>query len=852
MPSSEQAFSALPLFGMRVLDFCDQRGQSCGRLLADLGAEVILVEPPEGCAARLRPPLRDAQSLHFAVHAANKLSVELDLRKESDRQRFLELLRSSDLLIDGSAKGYWIERNLSFERLRQENPHLLILSITDFGLTGPYSGYVATEAVHTAMGALLARSGRDGREPLVPPGEMALETASVQATWVALLAYWQRLHTGRGDLLDFSINDAVAQILDPGIGASGSASAGKTPIEATPPGRPVVEFRHGQMPSLALMYPIFKCADGSVRICVLNPRQWQAMSEWLGPQHPFRDKKYERPGNRLMQVDQINALIARLFADRTRAELIAEGKKRGVPIASLARPAELFGHPHFAAREFFTALPLENGTGLVPSGYLRLDGRRIGIRSAAPKIGQHNALLATTARPSPRLGNAALPRRPLLGLRVLDLGVIVAGGELGRLFADQGAQVIKLENRAYGDGLRQSFDGNPVSISFAQASRGKLSMGLNLRSTKGLELFKKLVEQSDVVLTNFKPGTCESLGIDYATLSAINPRIICAESSAMGSSGPEARTMGYGPLVRASASLTGLWRYPDQDDGYGDGVTIYPDHFVARVSAIAILAKLIERESTGRGGFVDLSQAECVMNVLATEFLRESIEPGSMVAKGNAWEFDAPNNVFQCAGRDEWCVVAVTSDHQWQGLCRAMARSDLAHDDTLSQASGRLARRHEIEAIVANWCARLAPREITRRCQLEGVPAGHMLRLTDFVNDPHYRARGFFRELYQPTVGRVIATENGPVGFSETLPPPQIVRAPARAEHTTELAAELLGLSGAEIEALFASGDLEQGRSAEHGALLQKYKTFAAATAMNAILAYNAWRFRERQDRQQA
>src|SRR5690606_12119652 len=174
-----------------------------------------------------------------------------------------------------------------------------------------------------------------------------------------------------------------------------------------------------------------------------------------------------------------------------------------------------------------------------------------------------------------------------------DLGVIVAGAELGRILADQGAEVIKVENRAFPDGGRQSDTPTAVSFSTGQGHRNKVSVGINLRSPEGIELFKRLAAESDVILSNFKPGTMESLGIGYEVISKVNPRIVMADSSALGSSGPLARSMGYGPLVRASAGLTALWSYPDRPGSFCDGITIVPDHFTARVSAIGILAQLV-------------------------------------------------------------------------------------------------------------------------------------------------------------------------------------------------------------------------------------------------------------------
>lgn len=837
--NNPQPNSQLPLTGIRVLDLCDLRGQSCGRMLADLGAEVILVEPLEGMSSRRRAPVVDSQSLYFATHNANKFSVQLDLASQEGKKDFLKLVSSSDMLIDGGDKSIWEMLNTSHSQLRTIYPDLIILSITDFGLQGPYKDFTATESVHMAMSTVLSRSGTNGSPPLLPPGELALETASIQAAWVALLAYWQRSHNGKGDLLDFSINDAIAQTFDPGVGAAGSAAAGRTAIEVAPHGRPEVNFIPGKLPSVALLYPIFKCADGHIRACVLNPRQWRSMSEWLGPDHPFTHPKFGVTGKRLLNIDAINKLMASLFENQTREHLVAQGQKRGIPIASINLPGEVFDNDHFDQRNLFTKIEIGGKKAKAPSGYFCIDGRRIGINTLAPKLGANTQNLLSSAKVKDALPvTGGESRKPLGGILVLDLGIIVAGGELGRLFSDQGATVIKVENKAYSDGLRQSLDNNPVPISFAQANRNKKSLGLNLRSDKGKEIFLRLAKDADVVISNFKPGTMESLGLGYEVLREINPGIICAESSAMGSAGPQARTMGYGPLVRASTALSGLWRYPEKEMGFGDCVTIFPDHFAARVSATAILAKLIQRKTTAVGGFIDTSQAECIINALASEFLRESIAPGSLKPTGNQSEFDAPNSLYPCAGKDEWCAISVTNDDQWQGLCRAMSRADLADNTNYQTTEGRLEHRIGIEDIVTRWCKSRSPYAVMNLCQKQGVPAGNMLRLSEFIENPHYNARNFFRKLHQPSAGRAIETENGPVAFSDNIPPPQIQPAPALAEHTRELMSTLIGLSDIEIDTLIASGDLEI-RKKETSAMQQKVRTLAINSVMKTLLKFH-------------
>jgi crotonobetainyl-CoA:carnitine CoA-transferase CaiB-like acyl-CoA transferase len=791
---SEEDAAALPLSGLRVVDLLDGKAEMCGRMLADLGAEVVLIESPSGLESRRSQPLFRGESLHFHVHQANKRSVVIDLSSDSGRLDFLGLLDGTSILIDG---GRLQLAGFSLAQLRSEFPELVILSITDFGLTGPWRNYKGSNAVLMALGGVLARSGIKDNEPLMPPGELAIEAAAIQAVWAVLLAYWQKLFTGTGNFLDFSLLEATAQTIDPGLGVTGSAAAGKSASQIAHFGRPPV----------GKMYPIFPCRDGHVRICVLNPRQWQGMSQWLGEDHPFTDPSYGNIAKRVKVIREINALIAALFIDQDAHVLVAEGQKRGVPIAAVSTPQQVLTNSQFRARKAFTPVMVGEQWGEMPSGYLEIDGQRIGVRQPAPSLGLFGKA-AFTSSPRPlEAGSEAVSRRPLQGLRVLDLGVIVAGAELGRLFADQGAELIKLENRAFADGLRQSSDGKLITESFAQGSRNKKSLGLNLRCQEGIALFEQLVAKSDVVLTNFKPGTLESLGIGYDRLKAINPGIVLVESSALGNTGPLAKSMGYGPLVRASAGLTGLWSYPHIKDSYSDSTTIFPDHFAGRLAAAAVLAVLIRRRDTGEGGKIVLSQAEAILNALATPLLRESLEPGSLRVMGNQYEFDAPASVFPCAGEDMWCVVEVRGDADWEKLCAVIGRSDLAENPAFSKAPGRVAQRQEIESILENWTKQHSADEVMEQLQAVGIAAGKMVRLNEFVEIPQLRERGFFRTFEQPALGCLL-TENSPAGLSE-LPDPVLNPAPLQGQHTKALARDLLGLSDKEIDVLIAEGVLE-------------------------------------------
>lgn len=788
-----------PLDGVRVIDLAEGKGEMCGRVLADLGAEVIRVEPPGGAPSRRRQPLVSGVSLHFATHNANKLGVTLDLTTEVGRETFRELVNSADIVVESERPGTLAAFGIGPESLIELNPTLVAISISDFGQTGPNKDWTGSNAVHIALGGELSMSGIAGREPMLPPGELAYECAALQAAFAGLVAYLSSLETGLGEHVDCSVHEITTQILDPGLGIGGSALNGVSHKDLGR-GRPD-----------EVLYPIFPCADGHVRIAILSTRQWRRLFSWLGEPEEFADARYDEIAARRGDHRALYKPVAALFVQQTTDELMAEGLARGIPIEVVRTPGEVLRSAHFLARGSIIDAEIAPGlSGRLPDGFLEVNGSRAGFRRRAPNVGEHNHLVLNGgSRSRPTLAPAvAGKRRPLAGLRVLDLGIIVAGAETSRLLGDQGAEVIKVENSAFPDGARPSWP-TLMSESYAAGNRNKLSMGINLREPQGLQVFKDLVAKADVVLSNFKPGTMASLGLSDQVLREINSQVITVDSSALGATGPWSKRMGYGPLVRANVGLASLWRDPAVADGFCDGITTYPDHAAGRVGAIGVLAALIQRRRTGCGTNVSVAQAETVLAQLSTEFLRESLEPGSMVAMGNHGEWNAPYGVYPCAGDDEWCVVDVKNDEQWRNLCDAMGRRDLLVAAHLSTSAGRLAHSPQVDRAVAEWTKSLSPRSVTHRLQRAGVPAGFLQRIPDFFSDPQLAARGSLRTMLHPHLGEPMTVENGPALFRD-LEEPDMRPAPLLGEHTRQLAANLLGMTESEIQGLIDANVLQE------------------------------------------
>ncbi|PPJ05044.1 CoA transferase [Nocardia nova] len=787
----------LPLNGIRVLDLTDGLGESCGRYLADLGAEVVRVEPPGGSRSRSAAPTVGGTSIAFALRNANKLAITADLTTSAGAERLRALAHTADIVVESFPPGWLAERGVGADDMRAAAPGLVWTSITGFGQTGPYRDWVATEAVLYALSGVLSRSGAPGAEPLLPPAGLVEETVGAHAVWATLLAYSRRVDTGHGETVDVSAFEAMVHGFDPGFGTQGSAAAGRS--EDFPRGRP----------DAANFYPVFACKDGHVRICLLAKRQWRSMFEWLGEPAEFAGPEFDTIPARFAAADRLHPLIGELFATRTQAELVEEGARRGVPVGGVHTLTEVLNTPHFDASGALVDADIIPGVrAKVPSGYTKIGGVRAGISTPAPRLGEHDRTVEQRPAP-PRGGNGDPSAAPLAGLRVLDLGVIVFGAELSRQFADYGADVIKVENANFPDGLRQSKRGAALAASVAWGHRNKRSIGVDLRHPEGVEIFRRLVADADVVLANFKPGTLAAMGLSYDSLAEVNPRIVVSESSAFGASGPWRTRLGYGPLVRASCGVSALWRYPDNEELLCDGQTVYPDHIAAHITASAVLAALIARRRTGLGTTIEVAQSDTALMQLGVQLVAESLSPGSVVAPGNADPHCAPAGVYSCAGDDEWCVVTIRDDAQWRKLCDVLGRRDLATDERFATTADRIRHRDEVDSLLAEWLRGRTPRQAAAELQGAGVPAGPMLRLPQLLTDPQLSARRSYAHVEHQLLSATLPATARAASFADIADPP-LRPAPLAGQQTREICADVLGMAGAEIDGLVRAGVLQE------------------------------------------
>ena len=796
VPGNLPAVDGLPLTGFRIVDLTVDRGELCARLLADMGAEVVKVEPPEGSPARALAPRHGDLGLFWAMRNAGKLGVTLDLDSADGVDRLHELLGASDAVV---LTGPPSNPALDPAHLAARHPHLVVTAITPYGLDAPWRDRLATDTVLAATATISYKAGIPTKDPLSPPASFVDDGTSVTFAFATLCALWQRETTGAGQVLDCSANEAMANMGDwtmPGVVAR--VLAGEDGVR---------ELRNGAGP----VWPSFKCADGFVRVVILSPRQWRAMRAWLGEPEYLQDPDLDTFPARLAISDAvINPLIEALFADRTMDELSTEAQQRGIVCTPLAMPSDVLRNEHFKARGSLTEIDLGNGTkGPIPSGFIELDGERAGPKAGPPSLGEHTSeVFATLGEPRPAPAATPEPSLPLAGLRVADFGHGGVGVEIGRMFSEYGADVIKIESRSYPDFIRVA-TGSEMSPSFASSSRSKRGFGANAKTPEGHDVLLKLLAQCDVVIENNSTGVMAELALDYDTVRAVNPSIVYVSSQLMGSRGPWADFRGYGPSTRAAGGIEMLWNYDDQDAPAG-GMSIFPDHLCGRVGAFSALAGLLgRRRGDGSGTHVEMAHVEVTVGIVGDLLTKEALEPGTVKPLGNRSLRGVPWGLFRCAGDEQWAAITCRDDRDWVALVEVMGSPAWATSADLATAAGREANVDAVEDGVRAWTATLSREEVVARCQAAGVPAGEMLTSLESVEHEQFLARGFRVEIEQPgnLVPKLVL--DGPGFYGSRMSPPVITPAPLVGEHTRQICRDLLGMTDDDIERLIEKGALE-------------------------------------------
>jgi len=345
--------------------------------------------------------------------------------------------------------------------------------------------------------------------------------------------------------------------------------------------------------------------------------------------------------------------------------------------------------------------------------------------------------------------------RILEGVRILAFTTGYAGPYAGRLLAEYGAEVIKVESRKGGlDTFRHYGQYKDINAAprFIECNLGVRSLALNLEHPVGVRIIKELVAKSDALLENFRPKVLEKLGLADEEIRAINPKLVIVKLPGFGSAGPKSSYGTWGFNLTSFSGMTYLWNHPEQDRPIGSQ-GVYPDHVGFVMGPTLLLAALLRSRLTGVGVSIDLAQIEATAYMLGATYLDAAINGKDPEPRGNRHPIASPHGVYRCRGEDRWCAISVGSDEEWRSFCRVIGKAELIGDPRFIDRQARLRNSSELDPLVQEWTQVRAAEEVMATLQAANVPAGVVQTGADLVGDPQLRHRACFAKFDDSRIG---------------------------------------------------------------------------------------------------
>ena len=776
------------------------------KLMADLGADVIKVEPPEGDRARTRGPFagpRDPEASGlFTYLNTNKRSVVADLDTAAGRDVVAGLLADADLLLHNLSPSGAIAAGLDAGALRSTYPSLATVSITPFGQTGPYSQYRAEEiqVVHGGGWGWLTPgcSDREDLPPLKPFGHQADFQAGFGAATAAIAAVDHSQRTGQGAHLDYAAMAHVTGMLEAGF-------ITWSYLREIP----------GRLGARVLNpWRILPVADGQIFIVCVEQDQWDRLKDIMGRPEWADMELFDTVEGRHDAEDLLHMWLGEWVEPQKVMDLFHLGQSNRVAFAPVFTMAQMADEPHLAERGFLREFEQPGmGTLRVPGPPSRLANPWWSIRRPAPQLGQHAGARfeCPLEQPADRVAAepSGNPGRPLEGITVADFSWVWAGPYCGLQLAHLGADVIKVESTSAPDLGRRlplhsiDHDATPdTNAYFNQWNQGKRSVTVDLQTDEGRELAKRIALECDVVLSNYATGVMDRFGLGYEQLRQERPDVIVATISGYGHYGPYKNYIGYGPTtapLSGLASLTGYEGGPPEEVGVALG-----DPASGVATAFALVAALVARRRTGEGQYIDTSLWEATTACVGEGWMQWALTDRQPDRMGNHDPLMSPHSLYRCEGDDRWVAIACADDAEWIVLSEVVG---VAGDERFTTAELRKANEVALDEVIGQWTGDLDQWEVTRQLQGVGVPAFPSLDARSLDGDPHLEARGVIERLAHPAVGEKShigvpwLAHDGPNG----VPAP----APVLGADTHDVLSGLLGLTDDDIRRLREAGVLQ-------------------------------------------
>lgn len=782
---------ALPLEGIRIVELGTGTAVPfAGKLLAELGADVVKVEPPDGDPARQLGPFAsaaanpEAGALHLYLNTAKRSVVLPDGASEA----LARLMGTADVAL--------VDAGQDVASLSTEHPSVIFCSITPFGLTGPYAGAPASELTVQAISGYVGATGEEGRPPLMAYGHQSAYVAGRFAAIGVLALLEARAERGSVDNLELSWLEAIGACFEDRV-------AFYTTTGKIMPRMGNRLMNHG---ALVEIYPV---KDGSVAIAPQAENQWEGLCIAVGHPEWRDDPRLATWAGRADAGDLFDELKT-WFAGETQRDAMDAMQTMRVPSAPALNARQVLSEPQVTHRRVFETIehPVAGPLPYAAREFLATDFEPRVER--APLLGEHTDTVFASLRDS-ALSTVAYRRdgrRPLEHIKVLDLTAAYAGPFAGEILASLGAEVIHVESHLRPDVSHfihpaPNGTGHPEDRGsyFSQHNQGKLDLNINLAEKAGRDLLLRLVPSVDVILNNFSARVLENWGYTLEKLSALNPGIILVGMPSFGATGPDSGWVCYGEALEAASGLVRARGYsPEEPIRSG---TAYPDSIGGITAAHAILAGIAYRRKNGRGISIDCSQREGCLRLMGEGFLEYALTGNEPGLWENRHALYAPHGTYS-ARNGEWLAIAVTTDAEWQALCGVIGRRDLAAEAQLATAPGRIAARGRVDEAVSRWAVDQDYREAQRQLLAAGVPAGAVLLASAVVDDEHLLARNFYRTIEHPAIGSH-KVHSVPFRFAAAGPVPT-ARSPLFDEHSRDLLRRYGGVDDEEYAELVARG----------------------------------------------
>lgn len=775
----------------KVLDLCDHRGLLAGHMLAQLGADVVQLEPEEGNAARRLPPFADnwpqeENSLFWAAYAAGKRSIVSDPGR--DLELWDRLLQSSDFLIESftpaGGRAPWLDPCALAER----HPHLIHISITPFGLEGPKHDWPESDITLWAAGGPMWLTRSHDDRPLRISVPQSYLHAGATAVTAALIALADRAKTGRGQHVDLAAVQTLPQCTLGAVLAEGVAHDEFVPRPKAD-GEHVLDLSGSGSITRKSKWPL---SDGMAELHLgIGPAAgpasnklmtWMRDEGWYHPKFSNWDwstlhEAIIRGEVKRAELDSARVWVQSFLDTRRKDELVDIAIRRGVRIAPILTVADLTESAQFAARDFIETIDGPFGPYKMPGAFARGSTDAFVRPRPAPRLGEHDAevrkewLGQASSPPPPLAPSGDLGGQPMGGLKVLDLAWVVAGPLIGRSLADFGATVVRVESsrrvetaRVMGPFPNGIYDVQQSAL-YETCNAGKLGLSLDLSKEAAREVVRDLVEWADVLVESFTPGQMAKWNLSYTELRKINPGLVMVSTSLSGQDGPNARYSGYG---NHGAALSGFQYIVGDPAGplvgpYGP----YTDFVAPRFGLAALLAALDYRRRTGKGCYLDISQVEAGVQMLAPQVAAYSVTGDVHRAMGNRDAVMAPHGAFRAAGDDQWIAIAVENDEQWLALAELIGGAALARNRRFANVELRHAHVEELEDIVQNWTADKNVEWLEDSLRLLNIPAHRVQSIYGIGADPQMRSRNHLVRIDHPLSGTT-TIEAAPFHMSRT------------------------------------------------------------------------------------